>query len=542
MSQLKKISVIIFLILNIQGYGQDNVSIPTAPKQNRLPENFTPKNYTNSLESLKENFSTQMMKQAAKQYKVVTDVNQQGKWKPTAESIDSHQAPEWLQDAKFGMFIDWGLWSVAGWAPKKSSGPMYPDWYENNMYTDSATVKYHEMNWGKGFDRDDFIPLFTASAYNPESLVKMAGEAGMKYIIPFCKHHSGFCLWPSSFTQRDAGDMGPRRDLIKPLVESCRGQGMKFGFYFSVEEWEYPIINENGAMEIRLWGGKTKPYTKDLEKKLTGKIAVKDFTQNYIVPQATEFIDKYDPDILWYDGEWDDTAINLQSYNIAAYFYNHAQGRKEVAVNDRYGFDDQGKTLRFRRGDIFTSEFHENDDKLDKIKGHAWEANRGISQSFGFNWQDTNDNVISTSEFVKMFVNIVSNGGNLLLIVNLDGEGALPKLQENRLRDIGKWLQVNGEGIYGTRTYSTKTEGQISYTQTKDHKTVFAISSEWPGKKINLKSVNPKKDSKIYLLGVKESLNWHYEQKDGLTIELPNNLQNQSNRPCNYAYTFKITI
>ena len=239
---------------------------------------------------------------------------------------------------------------------------MYPDWYEFRLDTDSSFIKYHEKNWGKDFGRDDFIPLFTAGKYDPGKLAAIAADAGMKYIVPFCKHHSGFCLWPSGFTQRDAGDMGPKKDLIGPIVESCKERGLKFGFYFSLEEWEYPLINENGDLVNRLWGGEIVPYSKELEKKSSGKIAVKNFHDDYILQQATEFIDKYNPDILWYDGEWSTSVYDLRSYDISAYFYNKAQGRKEVAVNDRYGVENDGKWLRFRRGDFFTSEYHDHTD------------------------------------------------------------------------------------------------------------------------------------------------------------------------------------
>ena len=168
---------------------------------------------------------------------------------------------------------------------------MYPDWYEFRLDTDSAFIKYHEKIWGKDFKRDDFIPLFAASKYQPQKLVEIAKEAGMKYVVPFNKHHSGFCLWPSSFTQRDAMDMGPGKDLIKPLVESCQKEGLKFGFYFSVEEWEYPVIDAAGKLQNRLWGGEIKPYSPELEKKSSGKIAVKNYATDYLIPQAIEFIE-----------------------------------------------------------------------------------------------------------------------------------------------------------------------------------------------------------------------------------------------------------
>ena len=539
MKNLEFITGLLFCIFTISGckHSTQDDSIPTAPNENRRPENFIPFNYKYSLEELKTNFSDEMMQMAKKRNETVTDVNNKGKWKPTPESLDRHQAPEWLLDAKFGMFIDWGLWSVAGWAPKKEEGAMYPDWYEFRIDTDPAFMAYHEKNWGKDFGRDDFIPLFMAKEYHPEYLVNIAKEAGMKYIIPFCKHHSGFCLWPSSFTQRDAGNMGPEKDLIKPLIERCREQDIKFGFYFSTEEWEYPLIGDNNEIYYHLWGkGAT---IKDIGKKCSGKIPVKNFAEDYIIPQSTEFIDKYDPDILWFDGEWETSVYDLRSYDIAAYFYNQAEGRKEVAVNDRYGLEN-GERLRFKRGDIFTSEFHDNDNK---VKVHPWEANRGISQSFGYNWQDTEDNVITTEEFIEMFVDMVSHGGNLLLIVNLDGQGALPKVQETRLIDIGKWLKVNGEGIYGTRMYSTVSEGPIRYTRSKDNQKVYAITTGWPGKSLELTSVTPEKGSKIFLLGEDEPLKWSYDKEKKLTtIEIPDKLQEESKRPCKYAYTFKISV
>ena len=141
-----------------------NDKIPLAPPEWRRPVNFQPFEYKYSLEELKDNFSDEIMQKARQQYKKMESVNEKGKWKPTLASIDSHMTPEWFNDAKFGMFIDWGLWSIPAWAPKNEyGGGMYPDWYEYRMYTDSVFIKYHEKNWGKDFERDDFIPLFNTN-------------------------------------------------------------------------------------------------------------------------------------------------------------------------------------------------------------------------------------------------------------------------------------------------------------------------------------------------------------------------------------------
>lgn len=524
-------------------FGQEKESqkdVPLAPKQFRRPENFQPWSYKYSLQELKDNFSEEVMQSAAQRWEVINKVNEEGKYKPTTESINSHPTPEWFEDAKFGMFIDWGLWSIAGWAPQPLSGELqrtYPDWYENNMYT--SFKDYHEKNWGSDFKRDDFIPLFQARDYDPEKLVQIAEAAGMKYIVPFTKHCTGFSLWPSSFTQRDVGDMGPQKDLIKPLVESCKQKGIKFGFYLCQEEWEYPLLNEKNEIVNRLWGGETEPYTKELEKKCTGKIPVRNFGRDYLAPLATEFIDRYDPDILWFDAEWSTTPEKIPSWEMAAYFYNRAEGRKEVAVNDRFAAD-SWKNIRGTIGDFYTDE---SGDMISELAGkeHPWEECRGISTSYGFNWQDTDKNVISSKDFIHMFVDIVSKGGNLLLITNLDGQGALPDIQEKRLKDIGKWLKVNGEGIYSTRAYTTTSEGTIRYTRSKDNRKVYAIATEWPGKQLKLKSVTPRAGSEIHMLGVEKPLQWSYEKAGGVTtILLPDNLQEESNRPCNYAYAFCI--
>jgi alpha-L-fucosidase len=504
------------------------------PAHCRRPADFEPFRYEYSLHQLKDNFSEEMMRRAAGMGEKIRDVNDRGDWKPVLESLDRHKCPEWFKDAKFGMFIDWGPWSVGGWAKPNEGEPMYPDWYEKRMY--GQFREYHEKYWGEDFERDDLLPLFTNSLYDPEKLTDIARNAGMKYVVPFCKHHGGFCLWPSTFTHRNAEVMGPGRDLIGPLVKACRRKDLNFGFYFSLDEWEYPLIEHDGNMVIRSWAGEILAYETKLEKLASGKMAVKNFSDDYIIPQAVEFIDMYDPDILWFDGEWDTPVEDLGTYTIVSYFYNNASGRKKVAVNDRFGKVD-GVIARSKHGDFYTSEYHSMDAG---DKAHPWEECRGISQSFGYNWQDTEANVITTQEFVNMFLEIVSEGGNLLLIVNLDGRGALPDIQAQRLESIGQWLKVNGEGIYNTRNYQTPAEGNVRFTRSKDNQTVYAISTVWPGEALSIKSVIPKKDSRIYMLGDEKPLNWKYDNEKGITIEIPARLQNESNRPCKYAYSFRI--
>jgi alpha-L-fucosidase len=461
---------------------------------------------------------------------------QQKTYQPTLKSVMSHSCPEWFKDAKFGMFIDWGIYSVPGWAPKREKGPMYPDWYLNSMYEKEQTIAYHKKTWGADFSRDDFIPMFTAAKYDPEKLIKLAYDCGVKYVIPFCKHHDGFCLWPSSYTKRDAMDMGPRRDLLQPLVNECKKYGLKFGAYFSVEEWEYPILSDNDELQLRLWRkpkSRLIPYDKnDMEGKITGKIPVRNYTNDYMVPQIKEFIDLYDPDILWLDGEWHTTIDELKTPEIVSYFYNQSEGRKQVAVNDRFG-----KGTRHKMGDFFASEYHSLKSEQAKIT-YKWEECRGISQSFGYNWQDSEENLISAEEFIHMFIEIVCVNGNLLLIVNLDGEGALPEIQEKRLKQIGEWLKINGEAIFQTKPWLLSSEGDyVRYTQSKDGKYLYAICLKWPGQQLILKSTFLTKDSKVTMLGIEDELQWKIDGDD-LIIDIPTSIEN--NKPCLYAYVLKL--
>ncbi len=468
-------------------------------------------------------------------------------YQPTLLSINSHKTPEWYEDAKFGMFIDYGLYSVAGYAPKRESA-MYPDWYLYNMYYDSSVMNYHRQTWGKDFERDDFIPLFTAEKFNAAELVKLADEAGMKYVIPFCKHHDGYCLWPSSYTQRNAAVMGPKRDLIRPLADACKKNGLKFGFYFSVEEWEYPLLID-GVKKIRRWNlpgdtaRDTIPFNeKEMARKITGKIPVRDFFGDYIIPQAKEFIDKYDPDILWFDGEWNTGIDVLRTPELVSYFYNQSAGRKEVASNDRLG-----ECMRGNGGDFYTREYGAgaHGDEHSKM-AHKWEENRGISQSFGFNWQDNEKNIITTAQFIDMFVKIVSENGNLLLIVNLDGKGAMPEYIRTRLKDIGKWLKVNGEAIYASRPWIEANQGDsLRFTQSKDHKWLYAISKGWPQKELTIEQLILDKSAKISMLGFPTLLKWrnvtNSDQNYGrVVVEIPEALR--SRIAADYAYTLKIQL
>ncbi|MFC2123521.1 alpha-L-fucosidase [Bacteroidota bacterium] len=509
-----------------------------------------PYRYKYNIEQLQKEFSAEMMAEARKDLNELNEVNNSGKYQANLESIDKHEAPEWILDAKLAIFYDWGPYSIAGYGIKEWNRARYPDWYLSHMYR--MNRDYHKRVWGEDFHRDDFIPLFTAENFNAKEIVDMVKLSGAKYLVPFYKHHDGYCLWDSKFTHRDVVDMKPGRDLTAELVDECRKAGIYYGFYFSVEEYEYPMIDEDNELYIRYWvvpdsveiDEESVEITGDFNSEihnriLSGKIPVINFIDDYIVPQAKEFIDKYDPDILWFDGEWQRPSTYFKTADIVAYFYNRAEGRKEVVGNDRMGMD-----TRKRHGDLYTSETDVVVDKID----HPWEENRSMSESYGYNQSDSLENYLSADELIQMFVRIVAKGGNLNLMVNPDGSGKVPQIQVDLLKELGDWLKINGEAIYGTRPFeqicdNTQLGQPVWYTMSKDSTYAYAIIFDWPRSETFIcRNANIVKGSELTLLGYDKPIEWVDVGKRlwGLSAKVPDELLiNPDARPCKHAWVLK---
>ncbi len=509
--------------------------------------------YKFTIEQIHDKFSEKLMIIAGKAMQEMDSINKYGEYQATLESIDKHNTPEWYRDAKFCIFYDWGPYSIAGYGEKGWSRARYPDWYLSHMYRDYRD--YHIKNWGEDFQRDDFIPLFTAKNFDAKEIVDIVKMSGAKYLVPFNKHHDGYCLWDSKYTHRDVINMYPGRDLTAELVEECKKAGIYYGFYFSVEEYEYPLINENNDLYIRYWSDNMAPDNAGIEKQegevsgefisekhnrmLSGKIPVTDFINDYIVPQAKEFIDKYDPDILWFDGEWQRPAEYYKTPDIVAYFYNQAQGRKKVAANDRLG-----QVTRGKHGDFYTSE---TDEVVEKMN-YPWEENRSMSESYGYNRTDSLENYLTPDELIQMLVRIVAKGGNLNLIVNPDGTGKIPDIQIELLKDLGNWLKVNGEAIFSTRPYekicdNTQLGQPVWYTMSKDSTYGYAIVFDWPKSETFICSeANMIWESEVYMLGYDKPLEWVDTGSEnwGMSAKIPEEmLSDPKKRPCKYAWVLK---
>lgn len=516
------------------------------PEQPVRPKDFKPFVYK-STQSLRENYSQNVMMKAEQEMQRINQLNQiDGNFKPTWESLDQHTAPEWYLDSKFGMFVDWGLYSIPAYAPTG-----YPDWYLWRMHAD--TKEYHNKYWGEDFREDDFIPLFTAKDFNADHLAKVANEAGMKYVVPFLKHHDGFCLWNTSYSFRNSVEMGPRRDIAREWVEALRKYDLKFGFYYSIDDWIYPIIGRDDNIAVRQWHPfdgsyyKVGPFDPNIwdRVQISGKIPVRDFYNDYINPSAVEFIDKYDPDLIWMDGDWIFGPDERNTRTLVAYYYNQASGRKEVAINDAYGCTRLIPTLLQGPNDQPHGDFNRSEAQYtagNKVNyDKPWEECHGLSHSFGYKWEESDEDVRSAQELLYMLIDIVSEGGNLLLITNLTLTGELDPLLAERLKVVGSWLRANGEAIYATRKWTHSSENNVRFTRSKDGRFVYAICKEWPDDNFTSEVLNPRKGSAITMLGSDTPIPWKMV-KGKLSAKIPGKLQDVTKSSSENAWVFKIEI
>ena len=435
-------------------------------------------------------------------------------YESTWESLNRHEVPQWFQDAKFGIFIHWGVYSVPAWAPPYEQKGQYYDepigfipyaelYGYGLRYTHSPVWKYHVEHYGAHVHYDDFIPMFTAAQWNPDQWAELFTEVGARYCVLVTRHSDDFSLWPTAYSERNAFVAGPHRDLVGELTAAVRRQSMKMGLYYSLTfDWyhdRYPHL----------------PYV------------------TYAHNQVKEIIDQYAPDLLWSDDYWktDEKSLSStwRSKELIAYFYNHANDPATVLVNDRWGKEDNDVLL----GDYATPEYA----TIHTTPGFYWELARGIGSSFGYNRAETDQDYLSVKALIRLLVDVVSKNGNLLLNIGPTAEGTIPPLQEQRLRGLGDWLRVNGEAIYATRPWvcadGRTTAGQdVRFTMKDD--AVFAIVLAEPGGNVTLERVRVQEGSSISVLGSDSQVAWT-QQDAGLQVSLPDDM------PSIITYCLKIT-
>ncbi|MBI2425269.1 MAG: alpha-L-fucosidase [Candidatus Hydrogenedentes bacterium] len=419
-------------------------------------------------------------------------------FEPTWESLDKRENPAWFGEAKFGIFIHWGLYSVPAWGPKDR----YAEWYWHDMMDEKGeTRKFHDATYGADFKYQDFAPLFRAEMFNPDEWADLFARSGAKYIVLTSKHHEGFALWPNDEAWNwNSMQAGPGRDLCGDLIASVRGKGIKMGFYYSLYEWFNPL------------------YKKDVNR----------YVDAHMLPQLKDLVTRYRPDIIWPDGEWEHPSETWRSTEFLAWLFNDSNAPKDIAINDRWG-----KECRNVHGGFATPEYgHITEGGL--IQSGRFEECQGMGRSFGYNRNENVDSYRSATELLHLLIDNVSRGGNLLLDIGPTADGRIPVIMQQRLVDMGEWLKVNGEGIYGTSAWNDapKVEG-LRFTQ-KDG-VIYAIALKWPEAGIEFPSEQP--FTSATLLGHEGALD--LRQDSGIVHITPPALHVDA-MPCRHAYVFKL--
>ena len=329
---------------------------------------------------------------------------------------------KWWREARFGMFIHWGLYSVL----ERGEWVMYNE-------------RIPKAEYAKLADR------FNPRKYNPDEWVALAQEAGMKYMVLTTRHHDGFCLWDTETTDFCAPKTAAGRDLVAEYVEACRRAGMRIGFYYSLLDWRWPAY----------WLGPEKAPEQWAE------------FVDYVHAQVKELVTKYGKiDILWYDGGWPHSAEAWRSEELNS-FVRKKQPR--ILINNRSGLPE----------DFGTPEQHV------RAEDRPWEACMTIGEG-GWGWHSGDPNSKSTMVLVRTLVQCVSQGGNYLLNVGPKADGTIPAIQASRLRGIGQWMAVNSESIYGCGAPPQGlTSGQFGRVTMKK-KTLYLHVLYWCGEELVL--------------------------------------------------------
>ncbi len=463
-------------------------------------------------------------------------------------SLDHRPSPAWYTDAKFGIFIHWGVYSVPAFAPvnAKNQTP-YAEWYWHSLTNGkkakgpqedgAATWAFHKKVYGAQFPYENFAPLFQAELFDPDHWADVFVKSGAKYVALTSKHHEGFTLWKNEQANRAYGrpwnavEVGPKRDVLLDLTEAGRRKGLQMGIYYSLYEWYNP-----------LWLSDKPRYVSE-----------------HLFPQFKEVVEHVKPAIIFSDGEWEMTSAEWRSPEMLAWLFNESSVADGVVIDDRWG-----KDTRHKHGGYYTTEYTSGMQDA----SHPWEESRGMGYSYGFNRAETLADYHTNRQLLLMLIDIVSRGGNLLLDVGPRADGEIPVVMEERLIEIGKWLQANGEAIYGTRPWkraaqwSAGTKPHLEQSEfmseynisklvdqppagtsrvesffTAKHDIVYAIVPRWPGPELTIQDAALSAGAKCSLLETGATLSLKSAGKS-VSITVPPELRWQM--PSRESYVLKI--
>jgi alpha-L-fucosidase len=365
------------------------------------------------------------------------NVYAQGRYQANWDSLKKYQTPDWFRDAKFGIFIHWGVYAVPGFGS---------EWYPRNMYLQGTPENKHQIETYGPLDKfgyKDFIPMFTAALFDPVKWVALFKKAGAKYVVPVAEHHDGFAMYKTALSKWNAFEMGPHRDVVGELAAEIKKQGLVFGLSsHRIEHWWFMNGGRKGASDF-LDGSNMDFYGPAREQNETPSAE----HMNDWLLRCTELVNNYQPQLFWFDWWIEQPAMDPYRKSFAAYYYNKGlEWNKGVVINYKNNaYPDGIAVLDLERG------------KLAGIRSQAWQTDDAIgNQSWGF----AAGNTFKDARYViTNLIDIVSKNGNLLLNIGPKPDGTITDEETQTLLGTGRWLEVNGEAIYGTRPWKIFGEG-----------------------------------------------------------------------------------
>jgi alpha-L-fucosidase len=479
----------------------------------------------------------------------VDKINQQGPFRPDWESLQKYEVPEWYKDAKFGIFIHWGVYSVPAFGN---------EWYPRNMYVPgSPEYQHHIATYGTQdkFGYKDFVPMFKAEHFDAAAWADLFKKAGAKYVVPVAEHHDGFAMYDSGLSDWTAAKMGPHRDVIGQLAKAVRADGLHFGvsshrvehnFYLGVGRAIPSDVNDPQCAAF--YGPAHNWLSNKWGTPLDGDFTyVSSAWANDWLARASELVEKYHPDVVYFDWWIGQALIRPNLTRFAAFYYNSSlkYGDHVGVINYKdYAMQEHSAVLDVERG------------QLADLRPLYWQTDTSVGNK---SWGYINDDTFKSPEFiVHQLIDIVSKNGNLLLNIGPKSDGTIPEQVQQVLLGVGGWLDVNGEAIYGTRPWRIYGEGPTKAAAGAFHDTdvtnytaedfrfttkggaLYVIGLSWPGNgeavvRSLASAVGGERVKGASLLGSGAKVQFD-QQGDGLHVKLP------SQPPSKYAYVVRVTF